>query len=345
MAYHGQTIRAHPPNSQYAFCQWSDGETENPRTVTWDENVCAIFKGTHISDDASAFSNNGQRKLVETPDGHMWQTYTSSIGGYSHVFLEYSTDHGTTWQIMPNKYGSAYMDWSGQGKCPSLDWCSAGGDYTVTVVFQEPSGGSYAIAYRTFMINSYGVYQEFYNYTVYTEPPGGDSYSVNANPVIAFGESVYMGNGGSTFIVAFERKSSLTYYGGTYNSGINLTWGWLDYAGRLNVTKNSVGPQQISTTNASSFHPTIYANKAALSPFFHLAYEQDANQFSSSVQYTYQRLLCSLQSGLLQPNHFVPIVKLFVYAQFLSEHSRHDAEQSRLFVRWLDLSGNTKYSS
>ncbi len=240
--------------------------------------ISANYKGTHLSNDASAFSNNSQRKFVETPDGIMWQTYTSVINGASHVFLEYSSNGGTTWQIMKTYLGSLWLDWTGQGKCPSLDWWDTGaGYYAVTVVFQEPSsGGNYEIDYVIFMRQpGSGVYIDNYQGIIYQEPVNGDSYSVNANPAIAFG----IGSGSEpSFVVAFERKS-------LSNSGINLKWGYMSYPG-LSVTGGYSNPMQVTSTNASSCHPTICSDRTASPPFFNLAYEQDVSQYTSTIQYT-----------------------------------------------------------
>ena len=267
----------------WSFLNWSDGVTSQARTITvdGDKNLTANYKGIHISNDASAFTNNSQRKFIETPDGVMWQTYTSNIGGASHVFLEYSTNGGGTWQIMKRTSGESYLDWVGQGKCPSLDWWDTGaGYYVVTVVFQEPtSNGKYEIDYVTFMRQpSSGTYQWYYQGIIYQEPSNGDSYSVNANPAIAFGH----GSDGSrpSFVVAFERKSS-----STYSSGINLKWGYMSYPG-LSVTGGYYNPLRVANTNASSCNPTICSDRTGYPSFFHLAYEQDASQYTSTIQYT-----------------------------------------------------------
>ena len=60
--------------------------------------VTSNYKGIHLSNDASAFSNNSQRKFARTQDGRLHLVY-SSIG---HVWYEISTDGGTTWTLANN---------------------------------------------------------------------------------------------------------------------------------------------------------------------------------------------------------------------------------------------------
>jgi hypothetical protein len=255
--------------------------------------VAAVYKGIHISNDGSAFTSNSQRKFVETPDGIMWQTYTSVINGVSHVFLEYAPNGSGAWQIMKTNSGSSWLDWAGQGKCPSLDWWDTGGGYyMVTVVFQSPSSyGKYEIDYVTFIRQpSSGAYQSDSRGQgpIYIEPSNGDSYSVNANPAIAFGP----GTGSQpSFVVAFERKS-------LSNSGINLKWGYMSYPG-LSVTGGTSNSQRVTNTNASSCNPTICSERTAGVPYFDLAYEQDVSQYSSTIQY---RLLSLTTPGFYYCN-------------------------------------------
>ncbi|MHB8132175.1 MAG: S8 family serine peptidase, partial [Mobilitalea sp.] len=99
--YAGQTIEAIPPSQQYIFYQWSDGNTSNPRIVTSNLNVYANYKGVHLSNDALAFSNNSQRKLIETKTGSttwLHQVYASM----GHVWIEHSSNGGRTWVLGNN---------------------------------------------------------------------------------------------------------------------------------------------------------------------------------------------------------------------------------------------------
>lgn len=60
--------------------------------------VSSNLKGSMISTDASAFSNNSQRKFIETLSGGVtWlhQVYTSA----GHVWIEHSSDGGNTWTL------------------------------------------------------------------------------------------------------------------------------------------------------------------------------------------------------------------------------------------------------
>ena len=81
--------------------------------------VTANYKGVHISNNASAFSNNSQRKLVRTYNGWLHQVYESM----GHVWYEMSTDGGTTWTLQGLIPGGSPgpLDIGG-GKCPSIDY-------------------------------------------------------------------------------------------------------------------------------------------------------------------------------------------------------------------------------
>ena len=133
----------------YPFAGWSDGIGGTTRSVTPTDNqtYTALYKITHVSNNASTFSNNSQRKLVRTQDGWYHQVYESM----GHVWLEESAN-GTTWFLGNN---GQPLD-NGGGKCPSIDWhynTSAPNDTNYNafvVVFQQQYNSTYAIAYINF---------------------------------------------------------------------------------------------------------------------------------------------------------------------------------------------------
>lgn len=59
-------------------------------------NITANVKAAQISNNANAFANNGQRKLIKTPDGVMHLVYESM----GRIFYETSSNNGQTWQLM-----------------------------------------------------------------------------------------------------------------------------------------------------------------------------------------------------------------------------------------------------
>ena len=126
----------------WAFMSWSDAATTQSRNVVVnnDINLTANYKGVHVSNNASAFSNNSQRKLVQTRDGWLHQVY-ESLG---RVWLEESTNQGTTWFLGNN---GQPLD-NGAGKCPSIDWHYNTADpnnpiyNAIVVAYQQQSGST-----------------------------------------------------------------------------------------------------------------------------------------------------------------------------------------------------------
>ncbi len=241
------TLKAVAPNN-WAFAGWSYGDYHNPSTYYPGDNVSlyANIKEIQHSMDASAFSNNSQRKFVRIPTGVEFETYTD--GG--HVWLESSTDNGQNWELdyggNPLDYNTNAAGGSPGSKCPSIDYLynSSSGDDYVIVVFEEPtSNGYYTIDYLNLWYDSVtGNYDYYYPRTLYTET--ADPYSTNANP------NVMIGTGGA--VITFERKSSS---GGS--PGIN--WIGADIDGDGNITVSSP-VQQISGTTSSSLNATVYCN-------------------------------------------------------------------------------------
>lgn len=114
-------LEAIPPSGG-VFLNWSDGNLDNPRIykiTNTNTSLYALFKGTQRSSNASAYSNNSQRKIVRTTaNGWLHQVYESM----GHVWYELSKDNGTTWTLMSPVYGGGApgpLD-NGGGKCPPL---------------------------------------------------------------------------------------------------------------------------------------------------------------------------------------------------------------------------------
>ena len=226
----GQSISVGGTSHQLYLYNWSTSGGVNIENSTAAQTgveftsggatVTANVKGVHLSSDPSAFSNNSQRKLVRTKDGWLHQVYTS----LGHVWLEESTDNGTTWFLGNN---GQPLD-SGSGKCPSIDWHYNTADptntnyYAVVVAFEQQSGSTYTIEYDVFT-NSGGAYvkqSKAFPGPLYTEPSGGDQYAAtNANPNIAWAGN----NDPSPFVLSFERKSTA----GGMQPGIYWIYGYM----------------------------------------------------------------------------------------------------------------------
>ncbi len=178
--------------------------------------VNANYKVTQLSNDATAFSNNSQRKLIETQSGGTWlhQVYTS----LGHVWIEHSSDAGVTWILGNN---GQPLDGTAGGKNPSIAYYyDSGNNYNyIGVVWQQPSGSHYAIYGQVF--NQYaGTSNVPASWSpqpgeIYTEP--SDAYSVNANPNIILA-------GTRDFFIAFERKNGSN---GILQPGINWVVGYV----------------------------------------------------------------------------------------------------------------------
>ncbi len=100
--------------------------------------ITANVKGSRFSSNTSTWSNNNQRKYIQTPDGWQHMVYESSMNGVSHVFYE-NKPPGGSWQIIANDYGVLYID-NVSGKSPSIDWLQYNTTNTmIAIAFQEGS--------------------------------------------------------------------------------------------------------------------------------------------------------------------------------------------------------------
>lgn len=223
--------------------------------------------------DASAYSDNGQRKFIrDSTNGYIFQTYTDD----GHAWLEYSTDNGSSWSLLNSGEPLDYNSVNGTGpgsKCPSLDYDPSTGD--VVVVFEVPSGSYYNINYAAFgpPASSYGLLS---GGPIYEE--SSDSYSVNANPTIAF----YYG---SFWVLTFERKIT----SGSHEAGINFLFG--SYDGLMHIDGYETAPTTVSNvlpgTNASSTDATVYGYKGQTTLMeAYIAWEQVTGSSSSEIQWS-----------------------------------------------------------
>jgi Subtilase family/Secretion system C-terminal sorting domain len=207
--------------------------------------VSANLKGSMISNDASAFSNNSQHRLIETKTGTntIWlhQVYTSA----GHVWIEHSSDGGNTWTLGNN---GQPLDGSPGGKNPSIAYANDGvNDYNyIGVVWQQPYSSMYKI--QGMMFNQYTGSSNVPSpvievRTLHTEP--SDAYSVDANPNLVLAELAF-----GPYFVTFERKST----SGSWQPGINWLVGHIEDVGsQLAGPFGSVEDNGIVTgTNAST---------------------------------------------------------------------------------------------
>jgi hypothetical protein len=179
-----------PSGKTYNFSYWSDILTNaNPRIFTPTDNTVytAIYKGLHLSATATGFRNSSQRKFVRDAAGTLFCTYESM----GNVWVEMSTDEGSTWNLLNN---ASSMN-SNPAKHPSFAVYGT----SVAIVYQQQNGSHYQIMLRVLSTTSPGIYTCSNPIVVCTEAT--DSYSIDANPVVAWGQ-------GSTMVVAYEKKST-----------------------------------------------------------------------------------------------------------------------------------------
>ena len=257
----------------YNFAGWENGgngQVSDPASnMTYPD--AAMYKMVHYSNDASAFSENSQRKFIRTPNGNLFQTYTSM----GHVWAEFSTDNGQTWQIA---YGGQPLDGGNGGKCPSLDCFGDQSGHDVMVVFQQKAGDYYSIKLATFEYdpNWSGVYDYSLQPwpTVYAE--SADQYSTtNANPNISIG--------GESPIVTFERKSSSGGNPGINCVGLQFSY----YPGTINIESIAASPAfTIPGTTANSINASVSCNKSSTMSHA-IAWEQDLSSSSKAIELAY----------------------------------------------------------
>ena len=282
-----QSISVGGTNHALYFLNWTktgatlkDSTKDTTAVVFTSSNatLTANVKGSLLSNNASTFSNNSQRKFVRTPaNGWLHQVYEDS----GHVWYEVSKDSGTTWTLQSPVSGGGspgHLDVGG-GKCPSIDYSHTSWDSTsVVIVFEQPSGSYYTIMQMVYTFNSGGQWiLQYVNPIAYIPQAGTDTYSaVNANPSIVWGAD---GSG----LLTWERKNSnssyppkIYYLLGQIDgiNGGNTNWGF----------QPSIYPDTITGTTSNSTNAT--SSYSAPDGAFYTAWEQDVNSTSSSIKWS-----------------------------------------------------------
>ncbi|HEX2867418.1 MAG TPA: T9SS type A sorting domain-containing protein [Ignavibacteriales bacterium] len=205
----------------------SSGET--PVTFTSPAaSADAVLKGTHLSGDAKAFTGNGQRKFIMTPDGFLHLVY-SSMG---KIWYELSRDNGKSWILMN---GGKPLD-NGTSKLPSIDYL----DNSVVISWQSmDNSGTSSIKLRTFT-NVSGEYTSAAAEVITTQEP----FSSDINPLIAWG------NAGKTLLL-WQTKGGLSYkYGQISQSQVS----WLSSGVIPGSDSTAVNAALSSAKDASSLN-------------------------------------------------------------------------------------------
>lgn len=130
------TVEAVAPQD-YLFLGWSDGNGfiggYNPASFNPTSSIFgyyATFKKMKASGDPNAYANNNQRKFVRNHTGVLFSVYSTM----EKVWIEYSTDNGSTWELGNEKRP---LFEGLQAKNPSIEiWSSDYGNTYVLVIAQ-----------------------------------------------------------------------------------------------------------------------------------------------------------------------------------------------------------------
>jgi hypothetical protein len=219
-----------------------------------DANAQANYKGTQISSDAVAFSNNSQRRLIETKTGAstIWQhkVYTD----INHVWIEHSSDGGLTW--VPGNNNQP-LDTGAEAKNPSIayDYDNGNNFNYIGVVWQQKYNSKYKIMGKIFNQPA-----DFYNVPfpdnevalLYNEL--SESYSINANPNLCLA-----GGWAGPYLFTIEKKAT----SGEYPAGINWFVGHVQGGGgQYNDYFNIPTDHGVITgTNSSTTRAQLYVDE------------------------------------------------------------------------------------
>jgi len=259
--------------------------------------ITANYKGIHLSTNASAFSNNSQRKIVRTGNGWLHMVYES--GG--HVWYEVSTDNGSTWTLMSpttTVIGGNVVQGTpgpldiGGGKCPSIDYSHNPIDSTsIIIVFQQAAGTTYTIMQMPYLFCKSDTCPcnngPWITENIYAIVSGADPYATtNANPTITWGSD---GSG----LLTWETKSNspgIYYLVGQLNSRSS--------SGFRPGFQISMYPTIISGTSIKSTNATTSGiSPDGISMYYDIAWEQDSTSTKSSIKHTYLQSTYSVSSN------------------------------------------------
>jgi len=219
--------------------------------------VSANYKGIHLSNNASTWQHNSQRKFVRTNDGNLHSVYES----LNHVWYEISTDKGTTWQLANN---GKPLDTYG-GKLPAID-CQVN---DVAIVWQEPWQGSGTAGLRIARFQA-GVMSPYYPLDAFVS---STAYSQNLDPVIAYDFE-------DRAVVAWENKNNPV--------GIELEYGPLGNITPGTYAWSFIYQTVITGTDINCVNPTISVAKNPTDQYhmvYNLAWQYIQSSSNSSLNY------------------------------------------------------------
>ncbi|TAL62919.1 MAG: hypothetical protein EPN88_12780, partial [Bacteroidetes bacterium] len=250
-------------NTTWYFKNWDDGSTSNIKSnieITQPTTFIANYKGSMRSNNANAFANNGQRKLVRTTTitgVHLHCVYESM----GKVWYERSTDGGLTWNLMNNGQPVSQNN----SKLPSIDYYNT----VVVIVFQEDNGGLYKIKSQYYAYTD-NVFSRVWEEAVFES---NRPYSEDANPVVSYGS---LGKA----LISWETKGA----DGGFNAGLIVSLHTYSYYPNTNILHDR---KNVTATDANSFSPSVaFTDYNANSFSIHLVWEQRINDFTSKIKYS-----------------------------------------------------------
>jgi hypothetical protein len=229
-----------------------------------DPVVNAKLKGTQISNDQNAYGSGSQRKFVRTNDGVMYNLYES----LNRVWLEKSTDNGSTWSIINNGNPLKNADSRNPSMCLTY--------YNGLIIVFETEGLIWIYQYNPTTNNAYER-TSIYSCTI---------APYESNPVVTY---CFNGDAPATGPVVIWKSYGNDAFCG--DAGL--------YYALINADNWSVSPEAIITnTDINSYDPSIAGNDPIHNESiwrsdpmkFNLVWEQRGSVNSSIMFYQVERL-------------------------------------------------------
>ena len=269
-----QTINVQGANRKFYFQNWAASpsgsatfqNSNNLETPVVFNNanatVKAVMKGTQLSNETNAYTNNNQRKFART-GGYLYSIYESM----GKIWLEKSENNGETWTIINN---GKPLNGDTEAKNPSF-FVLGHAPETIAVVFQETD--SHHPHQIRVMVSS----DDFHNIEfdgvveVLTY-----NYSYNCNPVISM---AYNYDYGETYLIIWQSDDDLDHSAGLYYRGFAI-----NSSDDYNFINSST---KINNTNQNSKSSTIAAivDGSSNDNDFYLAWEQYVSSVESKIYF------------------------------------------------------------
>ncbi|MEX0844342.1 MAG: T9SS type A sorting domain-containing protein [Balneolaceae bacterium] len=177
----------------YQFIDWSDGETDNPRTIySPTTSLTAQYKGFQISNKSTAFKAN-QRNYVRSKDGWEHMVY-ESLG---HIWYEAKSPTGD-WELI-GRGNRPHLDQNG-GKSPSIDFNTEEFPWDDMVIISWQEGTKIHVQVFRYLSGS----DAYSSAAPYIDFSTGQSAGYNTQPNVVWSDK-------DDFIVFWKSSSGIKY--------------------------------------------------------------------------------------------------------------------------------------